>query len=107
MTKVKEGSENSGLKLSIKKLRSWHLVPSFQANRREKVEAVTDFIFSGSKVTADSKVDCSHETKILLLAPWKESYDKLRPYIKKQRHHFADKGQYSQSYAFSNSHAWM
>ena len=56
MTKVKEGSENSGLKLSIKKLRSWHLVPSFQANRREKVEAVTDFIFLDSKITADGEI---------------------------------------------------
>ena len=83
MTKVKEEGENSGLKLSIKKLRSWHPVPSFQANGREKVEAVTDFIFSGSEVTSDSKVDCSHEIKILLLAPWKESYDKPRQYIKK------------------------
>ena len=34
------------------------------------------------------------------LAPWKESYDKSRPHIKKQRHHFANKGPYSQSYAF-------
>ena len=33
--------------------------------------------------------DCSHESKTL--APWKESYDKPRQSIKKQRHHFADK----------------
>ena len=68
---------------------------------REKVEAVTDFIFLGSKITADG--DCSHEIK-KMLAPWKESYDKPRQYIKKQRHHFADKGPYSQSYGFSSSH---
>ena len=37
-------------------------------------------------------------------APWKESYDKPRQCIKKQRHHFADKGPYSQSYGFSSSH---
>ena len=36
----------------------------------------------------------------LKLAPWKESYDKPRQHIKKQRHHFADKGPYSQSYGF-------
>ena len=36
--------------------------------------------------------------------PWKESYDKPRQCIKKQRHHFADKGPYSQSYGFSSSH---
>ena len=41
------------------------------------------------------------------LAPWKESYDKPRQCIKKQRHHFADKGLYSQSYVFSSSHVWM
>ena len=39
--------------------------------------------------------------------PWKESYDKARQCIKKQRHHFAYKGPYSQSYTFSNSHVWM
>ena len=44
----------------------------------EKVEAVIDFIFLDSKITADG--DCSHEIKIL--APWKESYDKPRQYIK-------------------------
>ena len=39
-----------------------------------------------------------------MLAPWKKSYDKQREYIKKQRHHFAYKGPYSQSYGFSSSH---
>ena len=66
----------------------------------EKVEAVTDFIFLGSKITTDG--DSSHEIK--MLAPWKESYDKPRQCIKNQRHHFADKGLYSQSYGFSSSH---
>ena len=42
-----------------------------------------------------------------MLAPWKESYDKPRQYIKKQRHHFEDKDSYSRSNAFSNSHLWM
>ena len=37
----------------------------------------------------------------------KESYDKPRQSIKKQRYHFANKGPYSQSYGFSNSHVWM
>ena len=40
-------------------------------------------------------------------APWKEIYDKPRLHVKKQRHHFADKGPYSQSYGFSSSHVWM
>ena len=64
------------------------------------METVTDFIFLGSKITADG--DCSHEIKTL--APWKESYDKSRQHIKKQRHYFADKGPYSQSYGFCSSH---
>ena len=59
-------------------------------------------ILGGSKITADG--DCSHERT---LAPWKESYDTPRQRIKKQRHHFADKGLYSQNYCFSNSHVWM
>ena len=58
------------------------------------MEALTDFIFLGSKITADG--DCSHEIKTF--APWKESYDKPRQCVKKQRHHLADKGLYSQSY---------
>ena len=42
-----------------------------------------------------------------MLAPWKKSYEKPRQCIKKQRHHFASKGQYSQSYGFSSSHVQM
>ena len=41
------------------------------------------------------------------LAPWKKSHDRPRQHIKKQRHHFANKGPYSQSYGFSGSHAQM
>ena len=41
------------------------------------------------------------------LAPWKKSSDKPRQHIKMQRHHFAKKGPYSQSYGFSSSHVWM
>ena len=67
----------------------------------ETMETVTDFIFLGSKITADC--DCSHEI-LKMPDPLKESYDKPRQCIKKQRHHFADKGTYSQSYGFSSSH---
>ena len=70
----------------------------------EKVETMADFIFLGSKITADN--DCSHKFK-RLLAPWKESYYKPRQHIKKQRHYFANKGLYSQNYSFSSSHVWM
>ena len=59
-----------------------------------KVEAVTDFIFLGSKITTDD--DCSHEIKKTFVV-WKESYDKPRQHIKKQRHYFTNKGPFSQS----------
>ena len=42
-----------------------------------------------------------------MLAPWKNSYDKPRQCIKKQRHHLADKGPHSQSYGSSSSHVQM
>ena len=48
----------------------------------ETMETVTDFIFLGSKITVDG--DCSLEIKRLLL-PWKESYEKPKQHIKKQR----------------------
>ena len=41
------------------------------------------------------------------IAPWKKSYDKSRPHIKKQRHYFTNKGPSSQSYGFSSSHVWL
>ena len=42
-----------------------------------------------------------------MFAPWKKIYDKSRQHIKKQRHYFADKDLYSQSYGFSSSHVCM
>ena len=69
----------------------------------ETMETVTDFIFLGSKITVDG--DSSHEIKTH--APWKKSYDTPRQYVKKQRHHLANKGPYNQSYGFSSSHVWM
>ena len=42
-----------------------------------------------------------------MLAPWKKSFDKPRQHVKKQRHHFADKAPYRQSYGFSSSHVQM
>ena len=75
------------------------LITSWQIDG-ETMEIVTDFIFLGSKITADS--DCSHEIKKFLLLG--KSYDKPRQYVKKQRHHFADKGPYSQDYGLSSSH---
>ena len=42
-----------------------------------------------------------------MLALWKKSYDKPRQHLKKQTHHFANKGPSSQSYGFSGGHVWM
>ena len=66
-------------------------------------ETVADFIFLGSKTTADA--DCSHEIKRRLLLGRKVMTN--LDSIKKQRHCFADKGPCSQSYGFSSSHVWM
>ena len=80
LMKVKEESEKPGLKLNIQKTKIMASGPitSWQIEA-EKVEAVTDFIFLGSKITVDG--DCSY--KIKTLAPWKKSYDKPRQHIKK------------------------
>ena len=71
----------------------------------ERMETVTDFIFIGSKITADG--DCSHEIKRLNISPWKKNYDQLRQHTIKQRHYFVSQGPSSQSYGFSSSHIWM
>ena len=65
LMKVKEESEKAGLKLSIQKMKIKASSPitSWQIDR-ETMETVTDFIFLGSKITADN--DCSHEIKRLL-----------------------------------------
>ena len=66
LMKVKEESEKAGLKLNIQKTKIMASIPitSCQIDR-ETMETVTDFIFLGSKITAD--VDCSHEIKRCLL----------------------------------------
>ena len=99
--KVKEETEKVGLKLNIQKTKIMASGPitSWQIDG----ETVADFIFRGSKITADG--DCSHEIKTL--APWKKSYDQPRQYSKKQRHYFANKGLSSQRYGFSSNHVWM
>ena len=74
LMKAKEESEKAGLKLNIHKTKIMASGPitSWQIEG-EKVEAVTDFIFLGSRITADG--DCNHEIKRCLLAAWKKSYD--------------------------------
>ena len=61
-------------------------ITSWQIDGETK-ETVTDFIFLGSKITADG--DCTHDIK-KTLAPWKKSYAQPRQHIKKQRRYFAN-----------------
>ena len=69
----------------------------------ETMETVTDFIFLGSKITADG--DCSHENKRCLLLGIKAMTN--LDSILKSRDIFADKDLSSQNYGFSSSHVWM
>ena len=105
LMKVKEKSEKAGLKLNIRKMKIMASSPisSWQTDG-EAMETVTDFIFLGSKITADG--DCSHKIKRCLLLG-RKAMTNLNTVLKKQRHHSADKSPYSQSYGFSRSHVWM
>ena len=98
LMRVKEESEKAGLNLNIQKTKIMASGPktSWQIEGK-KVEALTDFIFFGSKITVNG--DCSHEIKRCLLLGMK-AIDKPRQCTKKQRHHFASKGPYSQNYVF-------
>ena len=71
---------------------------------REKVEAVTDFIFLGFKIIVDG--DCSCEVKRHLLLG-RKAMTNLGSVLKKQRRRFADKGPHCQAYGFSSSHVQM
>ena len=75
LMKVKEESEKVSLKLNIQKTKIMASSPitSWEVDR-VTVETVSDFIFWGSKITADG--DCRHEIKTL--TPWKKSYDQPR-----------------------------
>ena len=102
--KVKEESEKVGLKLNIQKTKIMASDPitSWEIDG-ETVKTVSDFIFGGSKITADC--DCSHDIKrrLLLGRKAKTNLDS----ILKSRHYFTNKGSSSQSYGFSSSRVWM
>ena len=102
LMKVKEDSEKVGLKLNIQKTKIMASGPitSWEIDG----ERVADFIFLGSKITADG--DYSHEIK-KMLTPWRKSYDQPRQHIRKQRHYFVSKGLSSQGYGFSSGHVWI
>ena len=104
LMRVKEESDKVSLKLNIKKTKIMASGPitSWKIDG-EKVEAVRDFLFLGSKISADG--DCSHEIERCLLSGRKDN--KPRQCIKKLRRHFADKDPYSQSNGVTNSHVQM
>ena len=93
-----------GLKLNIQKAKIMASGPitSWQMDG-ETVETVGDFIFLGSKITADG--DCSHEIKRRLLLERKVM--KNLGSIFKSRHYFVNKGPSSLSSGFSSSHVWI
>ena len=99
--KVKEKSEKTGLKLSIQKTKIMASGPitSWQTDG-ETTGTVTDFIFLGSKITADG--DCSHEIKRRLLLGRKTMTN--LDSISKSRDITLNKSTSSQSYGFSSSH---
>ena len=105
LIKVKEKSEKVGLKLNIQKTKRMASDPitSWEING-ETMETVTDFLFLGSKITADG--DCSHEIKRWLLLG-RKAMTKLDSILKSRDITLPTKVRLSQSYGFSSSHVWM
>ena len=101
LIKVKDESEIASLKLNIQKMKIIASGPftSWQING-ETMETVTNFIFLGSKITADG--DYSHEIKRCLL-PGRKTITNLDN-ILKNRHYFANKGPFNQSCGFFSCH---
>ena len=105
LMKGKEESEKVGLKLNTQRamIMASGPITSWQVDG-ETMETVSDFIFQGSKITADG--DRSHEIKRLLLLG-RKIMTNLDQHIKKQRHYIANKGPSNQGSDFSSGHVWM
>ena len=103
--KVKEESEKAGLKLSIQKTKIMASGPitSWQIDGKT-METVTDFIFLGSKITADG--DCSHEIKTRLLLGRKITTH-LDSILKSRDNTLPKQCPSSQGYGFSSGHVWL
>ena len=103
--RVKEESEKAGLKLSIKKAKIMASGPiTCMQIEGEKEEAVTDFLFLGSKITVDT--DCSHEIRRRLLLG-RKALTNLDSVLKAKIHHLADRGLYSQGSGLPSGHTWL
>ena len=103
--KVKEESEKVGLKLNIQKsmIMASSPITSWEIDG-ETVETVADFIFLGSKITADG--DCSHEIQRHLLLGRKVMTN-LDSILKRRHITLSTKVHSSQGYCFSSGHVWM
>ena len=102
--KVKEESENVGLKLNIQKLRWWHLVPSVHGKWMGKQWKQWETLFWGVPKSLQM-VTAAMKLRHLLLG--RKVMTNLDSIIKKQRHYFANKGPSSQSFGSSSGHVWM
>ena len=103
LMKVKEESGEVGLKLNTQKTKIMASGPTTSWQKGgETMETVTDFIFLGSKITADG--DCSQEIKRPLLLG-RKAITNLDNILKSRDVNFANNGPSSQSYGFSSSHA--
>ena len=105
LMKVKEESEKVGLKLNIQKTKivASGPIPSWQIDG-ETIETVRDFIFWGSKITADG--DFSHESKRCLLLG-RKAMTNLDSIFKRRDITLPTKVRLSQGYGFSSSHVQM
>ena len=105
LMKVKEEKEKVGLKFNIQKTKLIASGPITSWQRDgETVETVADFIFLGSKITADA--DCSHEIKRRLLLGGRVMTN-LDSILKSRNMTLLTKVHLEKSYGFSNSHVWM
>ena len=104
LVKVKEEREKAGLKHNIQKtkIRASSPISSWQIDGKT-MEIVINFIFLGSKITADG--DCSHDKRCLLFG--RRAVTNLGSILKSRDIHLADKGLSSQSYDFSSCRVWM
>ena len=96
--KVKEESENAGLKLNIQKTKIMASSP-ITAWQIDGGTMETDSFFSWAPKSLQM---VTAALKLKDACPWKKSYDQPRQHIKKQRHYFPNKGPSSQSYGFSS-----
>ena len=104
LMKVKEESEKVRLKLNIQKTKIMASSPTTWETDGETVETVSDFLFFWAPKSLQMVISAM---KLKDAFPWKESYDQPRQHIKKQRHHFVNKGPSSQGYGFSSSQIQM